>query len=60
MPKIEYQCPQCRHRFEKLVFRGDEPRFARCPECDNAEAERIEGQEPVFKGISSFLAKDTN
>lgn len=62
MPKIEYRCPQCGHRFEQLAFRGEEPRFTRCPECRSDTAERVDAPEPVFDGIAGFssLAKDTN
>lgn len=46
MPIYEFQCKVCDHRFEKLVFQGDET-YVDCPEC---------GANQVKKLISSLSA----
>ena len=39
MPIYEYRCPECGHRFEKLVRMGaDAPP---CPECAHAEVTKL-------------------
>ena len=40
MPIYEYQCSQCRHCFEKLVFASDEEPVT-CPECDETQVEKL-------------------
>ena len=37
MPLYEYECKECRHEFEALVFTGEE---AECPECSGHNLER--------------------
>lgn len=34
MPVYEYKCKKCGHRFEELLFHGDEKVL--CPECKGA------------------------
>jgi len=56
MPIYEYECPECRHRFEKKQSFHDEPR-AECPECQ-AAAKRVFHPAPIiFKG-SGFYVTD--
>ena len=56
MPIYEYECPECRHRFEKKQSFHDEPR-ADCPECQ-AAAKRVFHPAPIiFKG-SGFYVTD--
>lgn len=40
MPIYEYQCGQCRHVFESLVFSSGEPGPA-CPECGGGEVKKL-------------------
>ena len=65
MPHIEFQCKTCGHRFERLVFRGEEKNRFSCPECgekDPAGIKPLPGAESLFEGIANFssLAGDTN
>lgn len=39
MPIYEYQCTQCSHEFEKLVFAGDETGIA-CPACESRDIKK--------------------
>ncbi len=39
MPIYEYECCECCERFEKLVFRGDEP--VGCPKCQSANINKV-------------------
>ena len=56
MPIYEYECPECRHRFEKKQSFHDEPK-ADCPECQ-APAKRVFHPAPIiFKG-SGFYVTD--
>jgi len=41
MPVYEYECPKCKHRFERLVKISDP--LPECPEC---------GHKPVEKAVS--------
>jgi putative FmdB family regulatory protein len=38
MPIYDYQCRQCRHRFEQVVKAGETPA---CPACNAADPERF-------------------
>ncbi len=56
MPIYEYECPECRHRFDKKQSFHDEPK-AECPEC-HASAKRVFHPAPIiFKG-SGFYVTD--
>ena len=35
MPIYEYECCRCSEKFERLVFRSDEP--VNCPKCESSE-----------------------
>jgi putative FmdB family regulatory protein len=39
MPIYEYECPECSHRFEKLMRISAEP--PPCPECSHAEVRKL-------------------
>ena len=60
MPKYEYNCDQCGHSFERLVFMGDEETLIPCPRCGKKDVTRMAGADSLFDGISNFsaLAKD--
>lgn len=62
MPTSEFYCHRCKHRFQRLFFRGEEPEVARCPDCGRLVAAKSPRAERLFDGIadSSPLAKDTN
>ena len=45
MPIFEYSCPNCGHRFEKLVLSSKRNRELTCPSC---------GSQDVQKAISLF------
>ncbi len=56
MPIYEYQCPTCKHSFEKKQSFQEEA-MAECPECQ-AKARRIFKPVPIiFKG-SGFYVTD--
>jgi putative FmdB family regulatory protein len=62
MPTIDYTCPQCSHRFKRMVMRGDPVEPAPCPVCGMTAVPPSKGPEALFEGISGFskLAGDTN
>lgn len=39
MPIYEYQCQECQHIFEELVYREDE--IVRCPECGSDDTSKL-------------------
>ncbi len=54
MPIYEYECGQCRHRFEMRQGFEDEPQAA-CPRCEG-EARRIFHPAPIiFKGKGFYV-----
>ncbi|MDX9787234.1 MAG: zinc ribbon domain-containing protein [Desulfobacterales bacterium] len=40
MPIYEYQCKECGHCFESLVFSGDAA-MPHCPQCNGANVEKL-------------------
>ena len=40
MPIYEYQCEDCAHAFEKLIFGGDKDEIA-CPCCCSPHVKRV-------------------
>jgi len=40
MPIFEYTCPNCGHRFEKLILSSRRQRELRCPECGSPDVEK--------------------
>lgn len=41
MPIYEFECLDCRTRFEELVRRATDLPEVRCPACDGAELQRL-------------------
>ena len=62
MPTIDYTCPECGHRFKRVVMRGDPIEALPCPQCHGAAASPGKSPKALFDGIAGFsdLAKDTN
>jgi putative FmdB family regulatory protein len=63
MPTYEYECNECKCRFDKRQRFSDEP-IAICPKC-NSISKRVMVPAPViFKGsgfyITDYRSKDTN
>lgn len=57
MPTYGYNCPKCRHQYDKLQKMSDETR-AECPKCGTAGERIISGGAGlVFKG-SGFYETD--
>ena len=56
MPIYEYQCEQCRLRFEKMQRFSDDP-LAQCPECGGPVHRVIQPVGVIFKG-SGFYVTD--
>ncbi len=40
MPIFEFECKNCNHQFEELVFHSDES-LPTCPECKSGNAEKL-------------------
>lgn len=62
MPKIDFKCPLCNHRFTRVVLRGEEGAASACPECGRSVKPEAQRPESLFDGIAGFstLSKDTN
>jgi len=57
MPTYEYECRECRHRFEQFQSMSDDP-IKVCPECGGRVRRLIgAGAGVIFKG-SGFQATD--
>jgi putative FmdB family regulatory protein len=41
MPIYEYQCDDCRHCFEKLLFAADGEQKADCPSCGSEKTRKL-------------------
>lgn len=41
MPIYEYQCKNCDHCFERLVFAADEAAGVKCPKCDSPRVDKL-------------------
>lgn len=39
MPIFEYECCKCCEKFERLIFRSDEP--INCPKCDSGDVQKV-------------------
>lgn len=50
MPIYEFRCPKCSKRFERLCALGETGSSLRCPDCGEANPERV---------MSGFAAKGT-
>ena len=40
MPIFEYSCPNCGHRFEKLVLSSKRQRELTCPSCGSPDVQK--------------------
>lgn len=40
MPIYEYQCRECNHQFESLMFSSEEP-APPCPECGGGDVKKL-------------------
>jgi len=40
MPIYEYQCENCRHCFEQLIFKMDDEKV-NCPECGKTQVRKL-------------------
>jgi putative FmdB family regulatory protein len=54
LPRYDYQCQTCNHRFEVKQGFSSEP-VAQCPECDNASERVISSVPVVFKGSGWYV-----
>lgn len=54
MPRYEYQCDQCDHRFELKQSFSSEP-VATCPICQGGAHRRIHAVPVVFKGNGWYV-----
>lgn len=41
MPIYEYQCRECRHRFEVLQKIGEDNKDLKCPKCNTDKPKRV-------------------
>ncbi len=41
MPIYEYECSQCGHCFERLMFAGDQDRDLQCPACGAQQIRKL-------------------
>jgi putative FmdB family regulatory protein len=41
MPIYEYECSQCGHCFERLMFAGDKERDLQCPACGAPQVRKL-------------------
>ncbi len=57
MPTYEYECEQCRDRFE-MVRRFSDPELTTCPRCGSPVRKVISSVGIVFKG-SGFYKTDS-
>lgn len=56
MPRYDYECQTCHHKFELKQSFSSEP-VATCPECNNEARRLIHSVPVVFKG-SGFYVND--
>ena len=57
MPRYDYECESCHHRFELRQSFDSEP-VAACPECQNRSTRKFHSVPIVFKG-SGFYKTDS-
>ncbi|MBI4307306.1 MAG: zinc ribbon domain-containing protein [Chloroflexi bacterium] len=54
MPIYEYECSQCRHRFERRQGFHEEP-IAMCPQCDSKARRVIHASAVIYKGSGWYV-----
>jgi putative FmdB family regulatory protein len=54
MPIYEYQCENCHHCFEKLMFAGDDDRELKCPACGTPQVRKLVSCAGIVSGTGSF------
>ncbi len=54
MPLYEYECNDCRHRFERQQ-RFSDPPVTNCPECDGAVHKVFHPASVIFKGSGWYV-----
>ena len=54
MPRYDYRCRECNHRFELKQSFGSEP-YATCPKCQNTARRVIHSVPIVFKGSGWYV-----
>jgi putative FmdB family regulatory protein len=55
MPIYEYQCEQCGHCFEKLMFAGDKDQDLQCPVCGAQQIRKLVSCAATLSGAGSGL-----
>jgi len=56
MPRYDYKCPECEHRFE--AFHGFDEDKPACPNCGEAQVKRVISQAPTVAGGMDTHAGD--
>ena len=54
MPRYDYECESCHHRFELRQSFDSEP-VAACPECQNRSTRKFHSVPIVFKGSGWYV-----
>ena len=54
MPRYEYQCKKCHHRFERIVKFSDKP-MKKCPDCGGPVEQMISAPAVQFKGSGWYV-----
>ncbi len=54
MPRYDYECETCHHRFELRQGFDSEP-VATCPECENKASRKFHSVPIVFKGSGWYV-----
>ena len=54
MPRYDYECESCHHRFELRQSFDSEP-VAECPECQNKSTRKFHSVPIVFKGSGWYV-----
>ncbi|MDD3991987.1 MAG: zinc ribbon domain-containing protein [Desulfobacterales bacterium] len=53
MPIYEYQCKDCQHTFEQLVFQNDHSPVC-CPRCNSEKVTRLMSASSIFSSTSGL------
>jgi putative FmdB family regulatory protein len=55
MPIYKYECSQCGHCFEKLMFAGDDDRDLKCPACGTSQIRKLVSGAGTLSGNGAGL-----